>query len=55
MFGSGVPRSSPMRAMTVIVLLEIEELRLQISRRPEEGAVQTFAPNGANQSFHEGV
>ena len=38
--------------MPVIVVLEIEELRLQIRGRPEQGAVQTFAPNGANQAFH---
>ena len=44
-----------MGSMTVIEPLEIKELRLQISRSPEEGAVQTFAPNGANQAFNEGV
>ena len=42
-----------MRAMTVIVTLEIEELLLQISNRLEEGTVQTFAPNGANQAFNK--
>lgn len=42
-----------MRSMTVIVTLEIEELHLQISARPEERAVQTFTPNGANQPFNE--
>ncbi len=42
-----------MRAMTVVVLLEIEEFHFQISGRPEEGAVQTFAPNGADQPFNE--
>jgi hypothetical protein len=42
-----------MRAMAVIVILEIEELPLQISGRPEEGAIQAFAPNGANQPFNE--
>jgi len=41
--------------MAVIVTLEIEELRLQIRRRPQQGAVQTFAPNGANQAFNEGM
>jgi hypothetical protein len=44
-----------MRAMTVKVPLEIEELHLQISGRPEEAAVQTFAANGANQPFNEGM
>ena len=44
-----------MGAMTVKVALEIKELRLQISRGPEERAVQTFAPNGANQPFDEGM
>ncbi len=41
------------RAMTVIVPLEIKELRLQISGCPEERAVQTFAPKGSNQPFDE--
>ena len=39
--------------MTVVVTLEIEELHLQISGRPEEGGVQTLAPNRANQPFNE--
>jgi hypothetical protein len=43
-----------MRSMTVIEPLAIKELRLQISRTPEEGAIQTFAPNGSNQAFDEG-
>jgi hypothetical protein len=42
-----------MRAMTVIVALEVEELDLQIRGRPEERAIQILAPNGANQPFHE--
>ena len=42
-----------MRPMPVKVPLEIEELPLQISGRPEQGAVQTFAPNGADQPFNE--
>src|SRR3982074_896923 len=41
--------------MTVTVMLEIDELHLQIRGRPEEGAVQTFAPNAANQAFNEGM
>ena len=44
-----------MRSMAVIVTLEIEELHLQIRGRPEQGAVQTFAPNGADQPFNEGM
>ena len=44
-----------MRAMTVVVPLEIEEFHFQISGRPEECAIQTFAPNGANQPFDEGM
>src|SRR5713101_9767015 len=38
------------RAMTVIVPLEIKELHLQISGRPEERAVETFAPNRSDQA-----
>ncbi len=44
-----------MRAMAVIVPLEIEELPLQIRGRPEEGAIKTFASNRANQPFNEGM
>jgi hypothetical protein len=44
-----------MRSMAVIVMLEIEELHLQIRGRPEQGTVQTFAPNGADQPFNEWV
>jgi len=39
--------------MTVIVPLEIKELHFQISGRPEERVVQTFAPKGSNQAFDE--
>jgi hypothetical protein len=35
--------------------LEFVELRLQIRGRPEQDAVQIFAPNGANQPFNEGM
>src|SRR5712691_2006665 len=47
------PVQPRMHSMTVIVTLEIEELPLEIRHRSEEGAVQTFAPNGANQPFNE--
>jgi hypothetical protein len=36
-----------------MVLLEIDELHLQISDRPEERAVETFASNRSNQPFDE--
>jgi hypothetical protein len=45
----------PMGAMTVVIALEIEELHLQISGRPEQRAVQAFAPNGADDPFNEGM
>src|SRR5262249_8811348 len=41
-----------MRAVTVVVALEIKELHLQIGSRPEQRAVQAFAPDGANQPFN---
>jgi hypothetical protein len=44
-----------MRAVTVVVALEIEQLLLQIGGRPEKGAVQAFAPYGADQPFNEWV
>ena len=43
-----------MRASTVAVALEIEELHLQIRGRPEEGTVQALAPNGTDQP-HSGI
>jgi hypothetical protein len=49
------PVQRRMCAVTVIVPLEIEELYLEISGRPEEGAVHTFALNRANQPFNEGM
>ena len=39
--------------MTVIVPLEIKELHLQISGRPEQRPVETFAANRADQAFDE--
>jgi hypothetical protein len=36
--------------MAVMVAPEIEELHLQIRGRPEQAAVQAFAPNGVNQT-----
>src|SRR5262249_50607389 len=42
-----------MRAVTVVIALELEELHLQIGRRPEERAVQAFAPDGADQPLNE--
>jgi hypothetical protein len=42
-----------MPAMTVVVALEIKELHLQISGRPEQSVIQAFAPNGADQPFDE--
>jgi hypothetical protein len=41
-----------MRAVTVVVALEIEELHFQIGGRPEQGAIQTFA-DGADQPFNK--
>jgi hypothetical protein len=42
-----------MRAMTVKIALEIKELRLKISGRPEHRPVETFAANRADQAFNE--
>jgi hypothetical protein len=39
--------------MTVKVTLEIKELQLQISGRPEQRAVETFAAYRADQTFDE--
>ena len=47
------PIQPRMRSKTIVVPLEIEQLLLQISSRPEGGSVQTLATNGADQLFDE--
>jgi hypothetical protein len=42
-----------MRAMLVVVLLELDEFPLEISRGPEQHPIQTFAPHSPNQSFDD--
>jgi len=42
-----------MCAMLVGVLLELDELPLEISRGPEQEAIQVFAPHGSNQPFDD--
>src|SRR6266851_2745676 len=42
-----------MSAMTIIVMPELEELQLQIGGRPEEGAIQAFPSNRANEPLDE--
>jgi hypothetical protein len=41
--------------MTVIVPLELNELQLQVGGRPEEGVIQAFPSNRANEPFDEGM
>ena len=41
------------RAMTVVVLLKIKKSQLQVSDGPEQRAVETLAPNRADQAFDE--
>src|SRR5262249_37664511 len=41
-----------MRAVTVVIALEIEKLHLQIGGRPEMRVVQAFAPDDADQPFN---
>ena len=36
-------------------MLELDELCLQIGRRPEERVVEELAPNRADQALHEGM
>src|SRR5216684_6685214 len=42
-----------MGAVTVVVTPELEELHLQIGGGPEQGVVQAFPSNRANESFDE--
>jgi hypothetical protein len=44
-----------MAAMVVVVVPEIEQFIFQIDRRPEQRVIQTFASNGADEPFHEGM
>ncbi len=39
--------------MLVLVLLELDKLPLEISRGPEQQAIQAFAPYGPNQPFDD--
>src|SRR4051812_38665910 len=49
------PAQRRVGAMTVEVTLKLEELDLQIGRRPKERAVKIFPSNRANESLHEGM
>jgi hypothetical protein len=44
-----------MGSVAVIVMLELDELCLKISCRPEERAIEELAPDRADQSFDEWV
>ena len=44
-----------MGAMMVVVVPEIEQFIFQIDSRPEQRVIQTFASNGADEPFHEGM
>ena len=44
-----------MRSVFIIILLEIDEFRLQINRRPEQRPVQVLPPNRADQALYEGM
>jgi len=46
-----VPCPPRMRAMLVVILLELNEFPLEISRGPEQQAIQALAPYGPNQPF----
>ena len=39
----------------VVVVPEIEQFIFQIDSRPEQRVIQTFASNGADEPFHEGM
>src|SRR5216683_2003335 len=47
------PRTPCMCAMLVVVLLELDKLPLEISRGPEQQAIQALAPYGPNQPFDD--
>ena len=44
-----------MSSMAIIVMLKIEQLRLEIGLGPEQDPVEVLAPNRPDQSFYEGM
>ncbi|MFH1573735.1 MAG: hypothetical protein ABIG68_07105 [Acidobacteriota bacterium] len=44
-----------MRSMIVKVTHEIEQFAFEIRRGPEEGAIQEFTSDRADESFHKGM
>ena len=44
-----------MSSMAIIVMLKIEQLRLEIALGPEQDPVEVLAPNRPDQSFYEGM
>ena len=42
-----------MRAMLVVLLLELGQFLVEISRGPKQQTIQAFAPHGPNQSFDD--
>jgi hypothetical protein len=49
------PVQPRMRAVSVVVALELKELHLQIRGGPKQRAVQALASNTTNQAFDEGM
>ena len=49
------PLQSSVRAIRIEICPEIEQLVLQVRRRPEQRAIQIFASNRADQPFHKGM
>ena len=41
--------------MAIIVMLKIEQFRLEIGRSPEQDPVQVLAPNRSDQPLYEGM
>src|SRR5260370_19618883 len=44
-----------MSSVAIIVILKIEQLRLEVGRAPEQDAVEVLAPNRSDQSLDEGM
>ena len=49
------PFQSSVRAIRIEICPEIEQLVLQVRRRPEQSAIQILASNRADQPFHKGM
>jgi hypothetical protein len=42
-----------MRSVAIIEMFEVKQLRLQVGRCPEQGAIEALSSKGSYQAFHK--